>query len=81
MHYSSGNQDFQKDFVPVDPFNLMQARQPHFQNKKNKNNSKKAFITLNPILFLHIPLANPKPGADLFATSLIILHETIGTTQ
>ena len=33
------------------------------------------------VLGLHMLPTNPKPGIALFATSLIILHKTTGTTQ
>ena len=49
--------------------------------KKTKNNKPKAFMPLNLILVLHMLPDNPKPCITLFATSLIMLHETDGTTQ
>ena len=38
-------------------------------------------MPLNLVLGLHILQANPKPGVASFAISLIMLHETAGTTQ
>ena len=35
----------------------------------------------NLVLGLHMLLVNPKPGVASFSTSLIMLHETPGTTQ
>ena len=48
---------------------------------KNKNDNTKAFISLNLVLGLHMLPANPKPGIVPFETSIIILHETTGTSQ
>ena len=58
----------------------MRARQPSFQNKNQKKNTK-AFMPLNLVLGLHILPANPKSGFASFAISLVILHKTAGATQ
>ena len=71
---------FQREYIPID-LDFLRARQLEFKLKKKKNNIKNAYISLNLILGLYMQLANPKPSVALFATSLIILHQTASTTH
>ena len=56
---------------------LLRAKQPDFQHKKKINN----LMPLSLVLGLHTLPANPKLSVALFLTSIIILHETTGTSQ